>query len=619
MRELEFLTTLRPHPAICSLSGFTSINGINAIQMEYLPNGSLRELFVSRSAPPLVRAKCLFGLACALLHLHSHGAYHRHVTPDCILFDDAWECRLVDLGYARRQTATTQHTSFNLSSDTEYLPVEVLVAPDHPVYTAAVDAFAFGMIAYELITEMQPFHDLFPRNALRIGQAIQHNDMPVIPPGTSEIARDILTGCWLRGAESRMNFREIVRRLFRSDEPLFHGIDPVAYRDYRNRIFARTYVDPVGRQFMRGREIEPKDVKLFEIAKKGADAGNTEQQYEVGMMYKHGRGVARDLKVAVDYFSQAARRNHIHAMYELALAKFRGFGCRRHYGEAKRWAELAAKDPRLTDARMLYVDILRFDHSPEAVRETRDLMQPLANPPANQPKAQFIMGIMHSRGFLGPPDYAVARQYLQMAADRGDDWAICELATMAIRGEGEAPNLRKAIAWYQKAAAAHSGAACLNLANLVLGRVAEVPEQLDRDNELAMQWLKKGCELEDPESMLLMATWLRHRIANEETDQAQVVNMQTEIEKIYISLAESDSPEATKGQFLIGQLIVEGGTIMGDMKEGLNYLLRAAADNSKEALLLLADIVERGDNGVIANPDQARKLRERAARIPDEE
>ena len=112
-----------------------------------------------------------------------------------------------------------------------------------------------------------------------------------------------------------MNFQEIVRRLYRSDEPLFPGIDAVPYRDYRNRIFARTYIYPAWRPFMRGREIEPNDVKVFEAAKRAADSGNTEQQYQVGLMYKHGRGVTRDLVLAVDYFSRAADRRHVSAMY----------------------------------------------------------------------------------------------------------------------------------------------------------------------------------------------------------------------------------------------------------------------------------------------------------------
>jgi TPR repeat protein len=161
--------------------------------------------------------------------------------------------------------------------------------------------------------------------------------------------------------------------------------------------------------------------------------------------------------------------------------------------------------------------------------------------------------------------------------------------------------------------------ACFNLAVLYLVSALNVPEPLERNDELAMQWLKKGCELEDPGSMLLMADWLSHRINNDELAQSDIANMQAEVERLYVNLADSDSMAARKGQFLYGQLIVKGWTIMGDMKEGLDYLLRAAADNSKKALLLLADIVEMGENGVIANPDQARRLRERAAKIPHKE
>jgi TPR repeat protein len=152
-----------------------------------------------------------------------------------------------------------------------------------------------------------------------------------------------------------------------------------------------------------------------------------------------------------------------------------------------------------------------------------------------------------------------------------------------------------------------------------LTRATGLPESLRRDDAQAMKWLQKGCELEHPESMLLMASWLTRRIQNVETEPETIAKLQVEVETLYRNVADSDSTEATQGQFLYGELIVTGGTIIGDMKEGLEYLLRAARDNSKKALLLLAGIVERGENGVIANPDQARRLRERAAMIPDEE
>jgi serine/threonine protein kinase len=91
--------------------------------------------------------------------------------------------------------SSSQQTSVNPSCDTEYLAPEMLRDADRPAYTAAVDAFAFGMIAYQLITGIQPFHNISPRTPFRIGEAIGGNQRPAIPPATSNIAKDILTGC----------------------------------------------------------------------------------------------------------------------------------------------------------------------------------------------------------------------------------------------------------------------------------------------------------------------------------------------------------------------------------------------------------------------------------------
>jgi serine/threonine protein kinase len=95
--ELDILMSLRPHPAICGFRGFCLVKEHPCIVMEYLENGTFRNIYSGSAQPrpewtPTVRAKCLFGLACALIHLHGHGSFHRHVTPSCVMFDRKWEC-----------------------------------------------------------------------------------------------------------------------------------------------------------------------------------------------------------------------------------------------------------------------------------------------------------------------------------------------------------------------------------------------------------------------------------------------------------------------------------------------------------------------------------------------
>lgn len=43
---------------------------------------------------------------------------------------------------------------------------------------------------------------------------------------------------------------------------------------------------------------------------KTADAGHTDAQYSLGIMYKYGRGVSKDLQKAREWYSKAAAQRH---------------------------------------------------------------------------------------------------------------------------------------------------------------------------------------------------------------------------------------------------------------------------------------------------------------------
>ena len=82
---------------------------------------------------------------------------------------------------------------------------------------------------------------------------------------------------------------------------------------------------------------------LFEAALKKAEAGDLEAEYEVGLLYVQGCGVAADPAKAALWYRKAAERGHAMAAYLLGLACDQGDGLLQDHAEAYVWLSVAAE------------------------------------------------------------------------------------------------------------------------------------------------------------------------------------------------------------------------------------------------------------------------------------
>lgn len=78
-------------------------------------------------------------------------------------------------------------------------------------------------------------------------------------------------------------------------------------------------------------------------AKRAADKGHVQAQFDLAMMYATGNGVRKDEKLAFTYFHKAARRNHVEAKFYMGLSFAQGRGVRKQTQLARYWFKLAAK------------------------------------------------------------------------------------------------------------------------------------------------------------------------------------------------------------------------------------------------------------------------------------
>ena len=74
-----------------------------------------------------------------------------------------------------------------------------------------------------------------------------------------------------------------------------------------------------------------------------AEAGDTEAQYNLGVMYDNGRGVLQDYKEAVKWYTLAAKQGLAEAQYNLGRCYSNGEGVPQDYKEAVKWYTLAAE------------------------------------------------------------------------------------------------------------------------------------------------------------------------------------------------------------------------------------------------------------------------------------
>jgi len=73
-----------------------------------------------------------------------------------------------------------------------------------------------------------------------------------------------------------------------------------------------------------------------------AEQGNASAQYNLGVMYLKGQGVAQDYTAAVRWYRKAADQNHAGAQDNLGVMYSQGWGVTQDYAAALRWYRKAA-------------------------------------------------------------------------------------------------------------------------------------------------------------------------------------------------------------------------------------------------------------------------------------
>jgi serine/threonine-protein kinase len=145
------------HPNVCTIHAVDDSNGAPMIVMEYVAGETVENrIKLGALAPDMVAAlgrQIAGGMAAA----HAAGIVHGDLKPANLMITPSGTIKIMDFGLARRFSNSdrdktvewTASTNTNLSGTPGYMAPEQIEGL--PV-SAASDVFAFGLIAYEMLT-----------------------------------------------------------------------------------------------------------------------------------------------------------------------------------------------------------------------------------------------------------------------------------------------------------------------------------------------------------------------------------------------------------------------------------------------------------------------------------
>ncbi len=167
VREIEIAAGLT-HPHILPLYDSGEADGFLFYVMPYVEGESLRERLAREGELPISDAvRILKEVADALAKAHAQGVVHRDIKPDNVMLADR-HALVADFGVAKAiSEATGRHaiTTAGVALGTpSYMSPEQASADPHIDHRA--DIYAFGAMAYEMLTGAPPFTGSSPQQIL---------------------------------------------------------------------------------------------------------------------------------------------------------------------------------------------------------------------------------------------------------------------------------------------------------------------------------------------------------------------------------------------------------------------------------------------------------------------
>jgi len=218
-----------------------------------------------------------------------------------------------------------------------------------------------------------------------------------------------------------------------------------------------------------------------------ADQGYFEAQYNLGVMFREGRGVPQSDVEAVRWYRKAADQGHPYAQHNLAVSYNDGDGVAQSYVEAVRWYRKAADQGHVHA--QFNMGVMFRDGSGVAQSDTEAVRWHRRAADQDHAGAQYSLGTFFEEGHgVARSDTEAARWY-RKAADQGHVHAQLRLGLMFKNGSGVAQSDVEAVRWFRKAADQSYADA-----QYVLGLMFRIGCGVNQSDTEAARWFKKAAD-----------------------------------------------------------------------------------------------------------------------------
>ena len=216
-REIQLAAQLQ-HPHIVPILSAGEADGLPFFTMPFVAGRSLRERLAGAGPLPIGEAvDVLRDVARALAFAHGRGVIHRDIKPDNVLLAQG-SATVTDFGVAKAVTAALRDRGSTLTSVGTSIGTPVYMAPEQaagdPGTDHRADLYAWGVMAYELLSGRPPFTHTSPHKLLaaHMSEAPEPlvNHRPECPPALSALVMDCLVKDPARRVQSA---DEVLRRL----------------------------------------------------------------------------------------------------------------------------------------------------------------------------------------------------------------------------------------------------------------------------------------------------------------------------------------------------------------------------------------------------------------------
>jgi serine/threonine-protein kinase len=210
MRGCEVLSKINDSDHIVGYVENGKLEGTPYMLMDYVEAENLKELF-ARGDPLLTEnvAQILIDAAVGLNHVHESGYMHLDFKPENILVTRNGNVRLIDFDLAQPIPDKPKKFSKNPGTPGYMAPEQLQRLP----IDARADIFAYGVAAYELVTNHKPFPGDTPAEILA-AQLEPNNPTPIREhnPDIPAPLEKIILKCLAREPERRYPFTSVLLR-----------------------------------------------------------------------------------------------------------------------------------------------------------------------------------------------------------------------------------------------------------------------------------------------------------------------------------------------------------------------------------------------------------------------